>query len=209
MSTFNFFFWIEKKTNTTKYYCINICSRWWCPNVCVTLLRKHGVFFSKDACISVIGCMYIYIWIYISTLMMMMMISWGTFFSEVLSSCFFWKGNNTFDGKIIVTWLKIARLCGCLAYQGHNIYDVRSRAPDWCTWVRWLFFFFFLISFFLFFLKTKVLTSLDQVLFLVLLHFKREETADFFCFLSEWCRCSIVFDFFFCRCLYSFIFERL
>lgn len=46
--------------------------------------KQTNMFFDKDVCISVIGCMYIYIWIYIS---MLMMISWGTFFSEVLSSC--------------------------------------------------------------------------------------------------------------------------
>lgn len=39
---------------------------------------------------------------------MLMMISWGTFFSEVLSSCcVLLKGNNTFDGKIIVRCLKL------------------------------------------------------------------------------------------------------
>lgn len=55
--------------------------------VCYFVEKEHDVFLNKDACISVIGCMYIYIWIYISTLMMMM-IFWGTFFSEVLSSLF-------------------------------------------------------------------------------------------------------------------------
>lgn len=102
--------------------------------MCVLLCGKNMMFFLTKMRVSLwLGeCIYTYGYIYISTLMMMMMISWGTFFSEVLSSCFFWKGNNTFDGKIIVTWLKIARLCGCLAYQGHNIYDVRSQSPLVC-----------------------------------------------------------------------------
>lgn len=59
---------------------------------------------------------------------------------DILGHFLFWsavflsirKGNNTFDGKIIVTWLKkkkkkIARLRGRSALQGHNIYDARSR----------------------------------------------------------------------------------
>lgn len=140
--------------------------------MCVTLWKEHDVFFNKDACISVIGCMYIHMDIYISTLMMM--ISWGTFFSEVLSSCFFWKGNNTFDGKIIVTWLKIARLCGCLAYQGHNIYDVRSQPP------------LVYMSEMIFFLKRKkkVMTSLDQVVFPGLASFQARGNG-WFIFMSD------------------------
>lgn len=100
---------------------------------------------------------------------------------------FIWKGNNTFDGKIIVTWLKIARLCGCWAYQGHNIYDVRSRPPDWCTWVR---------CFFLF------CSSLDQVVFLVLLHFKQEGTGDFPWVMQMFHQVLFVLFYFYC-------FERL
>ena len=52
---------------------------------------------------------------------------------------------------------------------------LRSQPLDWCTRVRWFFFFFCLKK-----KRKKVLTSLDQVVFLSLLHFKREETADFF-----------------------------
>lgn len=112
------------------------------------------------------------------------MISWGTFFSEVLSSCFFWKGNNTFDGKIIVTWLKIARLCGCLAYQGHNIYDVRSQPPNWCTWVRW------------FFRKRKKCWLLWTKLCFRPCFISSKRKQLMFVFF-EWCRCSIMFDFIF------------
>lgn len=94
--------------------------------------------------------------------------------------------------------IKIARLCGCLAYQGHNIYDVRSQPPEWCTWVRWFFFSFF-------FFKKKCWLLWTKLCF-------------WFCFISskwkqqifhEWCRCSIMFDsfgFIFFVCLFLFVF---
>lgn len=155
--------------------------------MCVLLCGEKNVFFFKKTKTRVslwLGvCIYTYGYIYINADdddILGHFLFWSAVF------LFIWKGNNTFDGKIIVTWLKIARLCGCWAHQGHNIYDVRSRPPDWCTWVRW---FFFLLW--------------TKFVFPVLLHFKQEGTGDF----HEWCRCSIKF------CSYSFVlfccFERL
>lgn len=63
----------------------------------------------------------------------MMMISRGTFFSEVLSSCFIWKGNNTFDGKIIVTWRE-PKLHGDARCT--RVITFMTYGADWCTWVR-------------------------------------------------------------------------
>lgn len=129
VNIFNFFL-NRKKTNTTKYYCINICSRWWCPNVCITLWKKHDV--SQQRCVYL--CDWVYVYIHVDIYIDADdddddILGHFLFWSAVFLFCFL-KGNNTFDGKIIVTWLKIARLCGYLAYQGHNIYDVRSRLPD-------------------------------------------------------------------------------
>lgn len=46
------------------------------------------------------------------------------FWSAVFLLCRFKRGNNTFDGKIIVTWLKIARLCG---YTAHRVITFMTR----------------------------------------------------------------------------------
>lgn len=56
------FFLNRKKSNTTKYYCINICSRWWCPNVCFTLWTKNVTFFQAKMRVSLwLGvCIYTY-----------------------------------------------------------------------------------------------------------------------------------------------------
>lgn len=58
--------------------------------------------FFLQRCVYLCDWVYVYIHMDIYITALMMMISWGTFFAEVLSSCFL-KGNNTFDGKIIVT----------------------------------------------------------------------------------------------------------
>ena len=108
----------------------------------------------------------------------------------------FWKGNNTFDGKIIVTWLKIARLCGCWAYQGHNIYDVKEPAAGLVYKSEMIFFFFLFKK-----KKKKSADFFGPSCVSVLASFQARGNSWFF---HEWCRCSIMFDFLFC--LYSFYF---
>lgn len=189
--------------------------------MCVLLCGRNMEFFSRGACISVIGCMYIYIWIYIS---MMMMISWGTFFSEVPSSCFcFLRGIihlmvrslwQEFKKKI-----KIARLCSYLANRGHNIYDpgasCRIGVHEWED------------SFFFSNKKRKrkktvkekewkkLLTSLGQPVFLASLGFERGGsggTVEFSWVMQMFHRVLSFWMpgvFFFCLFCILFIFEHL
>ena len=119
--------------------------------MCVTLWRKNMMFFWTKMRVSLwLGvCIYTYGYIYINAdddddddILGHFLFWSAVFLVFIFYFVLFWKGNNTFDGKIIVTWLKIARLCGCLAYQGHNIYDVKEPAAGLVYKSEMIFFFF-------------------------------------------------------------------
>lgn len=106
----------------------------------VLLCGKTWCFLTK---VCVLGVC-IYIWIYINIYQRWWWYLWALSF---LKCCLLVIVERGIIHLMVRSLNKIARLCGCLAFQGHNIYDVwRSQPPDWCTWVRWL---FFIILFFL------------------------------------------------------------
>lgn len=82
----------------------------------VLLCGKTWCFLTKVCVLGV--CIYIWIYKYISTLMM---ISPGTFFLKCCLPVFVERG---IIHLMVRSLNKIARLCGFLAFQGHNIYDV-------------------------------------------------------------------------------------
>lgn len=91
--------------------------------MCVFLCgKKHGVFQQRRVYLCDWVFVYIHMDIYINDDDDDDILGHFLFWSAVFLFLFF-KGNNTFDGKIIVTRIKIARLCNYLANQGHNIYD--------------------------------------------------------------------------------------
>lgn len=104
-----FFFWIEKKNKQNKIllykYMLQVIMS------CITLWKKKTKQFLQQSCVYL--CDWVYVYIHMDIYINADdddILGHFLFWSAVFLFCFL-KGNNTFDGKIIVTWFK--KLHGC------------------------------------------------------------------------------------------------